>query len=130
MIAGRVDMAIASLASGVAHVKAGSLIGVAVSGNARSELLPTVPTFAEAGQPRYDMSYWWGIAAPAATPRPVIDRLHSEVVKACAKPRLREAFLKSAALAVTSTPEEMTKFLDHEIGVWRGVIKSANVTVQ
>ena len=130
VIAGRVDMAIASLASGVAHVKAGSLIGVAVSGNARSELLTTVPTFAEAGQPRYDMSYWWGIAAPAATPRPVIDRLHSEVVKACAKPRLREAFLKSAALAVTSTPEEMTKFLDHEIGVWRGVIKSANVTVQ
>ena len=130
VIAGRVDMAIASLASGVAHVKAGTLVGLAVSGDKRSDLLPEVPTFADAGQPRYEVSYWWGIAAPAATPRPVIDRLHREIVKACAQPRLRESFLKSAALAVTSTPEEMTKFLNHEIGVWRDVIKRANVTVQ
>lgn len=130
VIAGRVDMAIASLASGVAHVKAGTLVGLAVSGEKRNELLPEVPTFAEAGQPRYGMSYWWGLAAPAATPKPVIDRLHSEVVKACAQPRLREAFLKSAALAATSTPAQMTKFVAEEIDVWRGVIKSANVTVQ
>jgi tripartite-type tricarboxylate transporter receptor subunit TctC len=130
VIAGRVDMAIASLASGVAHVKAGTLLGLAVSGDKRSELLPDVPTFAEAGQPRYGVSYWWGIAAPVATPRAIVDRLHREIVKACAQPRLRESFLKSAALAVTSTPEEMTKFVDREIEVWREVIKSANVTVQ
>ena len=68
VIAGRVDMAIASLAAGVAHVKAGTLLGLAVSGDKRSALLPEVPTFIEAGVPRYDMSYWWGIAAPANTP--------------------------------------------------------------
>jgi tripartite-type tricarboxylate transporter receptor subunit TctC len=130
VIAGRVDMAIASLASGVAHVQAGTLVGLAVSGDKRNELLPDVPTFAEAGQPRYGMSYWWGLAAPAATPQPIVDRLHGEIVKACAQPRLREAFLKSAALAVTSTPAQMTKFVADEIGVWRGVIKSASVTVQ
>jgi tripartite-type tricarboxylate transporter receptor subunit TctC len=130
VIAGRVDMAIASLASGVAHVKAGTLVGLAVSGDNRSQLLAEVPTFAEAGQPRYDMSYWWGIAAPAGTPRPVIDRLNAEIIKACGKARLREAFLKSAALAVTSTPEDMTKFLAREVGVWRNVIKTANVAVQ
>jgi tripartite-type tricarboxylate transporter receptor subunit TctC len=123
-------MTIASLASGVAHVKEGRLLGLGLSGNKRSELLPQVPTFAEAGQPRYDMSYWWGIAAPAATPRPIIDRLHREIVKACAQPRLREAFLKSAALAVTSTPEEMTTFVAREIAVWRDVIKRANVNLQ
>lgn len=71
-----------------------------------------------------------GIAAPAATPRPIIERLHREIVKACAQPRLREAFAKSAALAVTSTPEEMTAFVAQEIGVWRDVIKSANITIQ
>ena len=130
VIAGRVDMAIASLASGVAHVKGGTLLGFGVSGDKRSDLLPDVPTFTEAGQPRYNMSYWWGIAAPAGTPRPIIERLHREIVKACAQPRLREAFLKSAALAVTSTPEEMTKFVVEEVGVWREVIKSANVTIQ
>jgi len=130
VIAGRVDMTIASLASGVAHVSAGTLLGLGVSGDKRSELLPQVPTFAEAGQPRYNMSYWWGIAAPADTPRPIVDRLHREIVKACGQPRLREAFLKSAALAVTSTPEDMTKFVAEEVGVWRDIVKTANVTVQ
>ena len=130
VIAGRVDMAIASLASGVAHVQAETLIGAAVSGDRRSALLPQVPTFAEAGQRRYNTSYWWGIAAPAGTPKPVVERLHAEIVKACAQPRLREAFLKSAALAATSTPDEMTQFVASEVEVWCGVIKSANVTVQ
>jgi len=130
VIAGRVDMAIASLASGVAHVKGGTLVGLGVSGEKRSALLPEVPTFAEAGQPAYDMSYWWGIAAPAGTPRPVLERLHREVVRSCEKPRLREAFLQQAAVAVTSTPEEMTRHLEREIGVWREVITRAKVTIQ
>jgi tripartite-type tricarboxylate transporter receptor subunit TctC len=130
VIAGRVDMAIASLASGMAHVQGGTLIGLAVSGEKRSSLLPEVPTFAEAGQPRYDMSYWWGVAAPAGTPRPIIERLHREVVRACDKPRLRQAFLQQAAIAVTSTPEEMTHHLEREIGVWREVIARAKVTIQ
>jgi tripartite-type tricarboxylate transporter receptor subunit TctC len=130
VIAGRVDMAIASLASGVAHVKGGTLIGLGVSGEKRSALLSEVPTFAEAGQPAYDMSYWWGVAAPAGTPRPVLERLHREVVRACEKPRLREAFLQQAAVAVTSTPEEMTRHLEREIGVWREVITRAKVTLQ
>jgi tripartite-type tricarboxylate transporter receptor subunit TctC len=93
-------------------------------------LLPQVPTFNEAGLPRYDMSYWWGLAAPAATPRPIIVRLNKEVVRACAQPRLREAFLQQAATAVTSTPEEMTSFLQREIGVWREVITRAGVSVE
>ncbi|HLQ89559.1 MAG TPA: tripartite tricarboxylate transporter substrate binding protein [Xanthobacteraceae bacterium] len=130
VIAGRVDMGIASLASGVAQVQAGTLIGLAVSGNMRSELLPDVPTFAEAGAPGYDMSYWWGIAAPAATPRPIIERLNREIVIASAKPRLREAYLKQAALAVSSTPEEMTRHLEREIAVWREIITTAKVTIQ
>jgi tripartite-type tricarboxylate transporter receptor subunit TctC len=130
VIAGRVDMAIASLAAGVAHVKSGALLGLAVSGDKRSTLLPDVPTFIEAGVPRYDMSYWWGIAAPANTPAPIIERLHREVVKACAQPRLQTAFQKQAAVAVTSTPQEMTRYLEREIAVWRNVIKSANVTLQ
>jgi tripartite-type tricarboxylate transporter receptor subunit TctC len=130
VIGGRVDMAIASLASGVAQVQGGTLLGLAVSGNQRSALLPQVPTFSEAGQPRYDMSYWWGIAAPAATPRAVIERLNREIVTACAKPRLREAFQQQAALPATSTPEEMTRHLESEIAVWREVIARAKIPVQ
>jgi tripartite-type tricarboxylate transporter receptor subunit TctC len=130
VVAGRVDMAIASLASGLAHVQAGTLLGLGVSGAQRSPLLPQVPTFIEAGQPHYDMSYWWGIAAPAGTPPPIIERLNREIVRACAQPRLREAFLKQAAVAATSTPEEMARHLAREIEVWRDVIARAKVTLQ
>jgi tripartite-type tricarboxylate transporter receptor subunit TctC len=130
VIVGRVDMAIASLASGIAQVKGRTLLGLGVSGEKRSPLLPEVPTFAEAGQPGYDMSYWWGVAAPAGTSRPIIERLHREIVRACEKPRLRQAFLQQAAVAVTSTPEEMTRHLEREIGVWREVITRAKVTIQ
>jgi tripartite-type tricarboxylate transporter receptor subunit TctC len=56
--------------------------------------------------------------------------LHREIVQACAKPRLREAFLQQAAIAVTSSPEEMTRHLEREIAVWRDVIARAKVTVQ
>ncbi len=130
VIAGRVDMAIASLASGVAHVRAGTLLGLGVTGAERSALLPQVPTFTEAGLPRYDMTYWWGLAAPAATPREIIARLNREVVRACSAQRLRDAFAQQAATAVTSSPEEMTRFLAREIGVWREVITRAGVRVE
>jgi tripartite-type tricarboxylate transporter receptor subunit TctC len=93
-------------------------------------LSPKVPTFAEAGEPRYDMSYWWGVAAPAGTPPPIIERLHREIIRACEKSRLRDAFLQQAAVAVTSTPDEMKRHLEREIGVWREVIARAKVTVQ
>jgi tripartite-type tricarboxylate transporter receptor subunit TctC len=129
-IAGRIDMSIASLASGIAHVAGGTLIGMAVSGEKRSELLPNVPTFIEAGVPKYDMSYWWGIAAPAGTPRPIVDRLHQEIVRATEKSRLREAYIKQAALPVTSTPEQMADHVKREIALWREVITAANVTIQ
>ena len=96
----------------------------------RSPLLPDVPTFAEAGEPRFNMPYWLALAAPAGTPAPIIERLNREIVRACAQPRLREAFKKQAALAVTSTPAEMTRHVAREIEIWRGVVARANITIQ
>jgi tripartite-type tricarboxylate transporter receptor subunit TctC len=130
MIGGRVDMVIASLASGVAQVQGGALLGIAVTGQQRNTLLPNVPTFTEAGQGGFDVPYWFGLAAPAGTPQPVIERLNREVVRACAQPRLKEAFEKQAAIAATSTPEEMTQHLTREIGVWRDVVTRAKITIQ
>lgn len=129
-VAGHIDMTIASLAAGLGHAKGGTLLGLAVSGEKRSPLLPQVPTFIEAGVPRYDMTYWWGLAAPAGTPRPLVERLNREVVRACAQPKLQEAFLQQAAVAIPSTPEEMTRDLEREISLWRGIITSANVKIQ
>ena len=130
VIAGRVDMAIASLAAGVAHVKAGTLLGLAVSGDKRSTLLPDVPTFIEAGVPRYDMSLLVGHRGPGqhagADHRAAASRGRQGLRAAAAA----DAFQKQAAVAVTSTPEEMTRHLEREIAVWRDVIKTANVTIQ
>jgi tripartite-type tricarboxylate transporter receptor subunit TctC len=130
MIGGRVDMAIASLASGLAQVQGGTLLGLGITGAQRSALLAEVPTFAEAGLPGFDVPYWFGLAAPAATPPQIIERLNREVVRASAQPRLREAFAKQAAVAATSSAEDMTRHLAREIEVWRAVIARANITVQ
>lgn len=130
VMAGRVDMVIASLAAGVAQVQAGTLIGLAVSADQRSALLSQVPTFAEAGLPAYRMLYWWGLAAPAGTPAEIVQRLNREVNLACGKPRLRDAYAQQAAVAAPSTPEEMQDLLAREIALWTGVIARAHVTVQ
>jgi tripartite-type tricarboxylate transporter receptor subunit TctC len=130
VIGGRVDMVIASLASGVAHVRGGTLVGMTVSGDTRSALLPQVPTFAEGGTPRYDMSYWWGVAVPSATPAEIVTRLNAEIVRACAAQRLKDAFAQQAAVAVTSTPDQMTQHLAREIATWREVIARAGVKVE
>jgi tripartite-type tricarboxylate transporter receptor subunit TctC len=130
MVGGRVDMAIGSLASGLAQVQAGALIGLGITGSARNPLLPDVPTFAEAGLPKFNVPYWFALAAPAGTPASVVERLNREVVRACAQPRLREAFAKQAAIAVTSTPTEMTEHLTREIAVWRDIVTRANISIQ
>jgi tripartite-type tricarboxylate transporter receptor subunit TctC len=130
MVGGRVDMAIGSLASGLAQVQAGTLLGLGITGAARNPLLPAVPTFTEAGLPTFNVPYWFALAAPAGTPLPVVERLNREVVRACVQPRLREAFAKQAAVAVTSTPAEMTEHLAREIGVWRDIVARANISIQ
>ena len=130
VIAGHVDMVIASLAAGVAQVNGGTLVGIAVSGNQRSPLLPQVPTFAEAGLPAYDMTYWWGLAAPAGTPAEIVERLNREVTRACAQPRLRNAFEQQAATAAATTPDAMKDLLVREIALWRGVIERAKVSIK
>ena len=76
------------------------------------------------------MPYWFALAAPGGTPAPIVERLNREVVRACGQPRLREAFEKQAALAVTSTPAEMTQHVASEIEIWRGVVTRANISVQ
>jgi tripartite-type tricarboxylate transporter receptor subunit TctC len=128
-IAGHIDMTIASLASGLGQVKGGTLLGLAVSGAQRNALLPDVPTFIEAGQPRYDMVYWWGVAAPARMAPELVTRINREIVYACAQPRLENAFVQQAAVAITSTPEEISRRLQNEVSLWRDIIARANVSI-
>ncbi|WP_426958480.1 tripartite tricarboxylate transporter substrate binding protein [Muricoccus radiodurans] len=130
VIAERVDVVISSIASGVPHVRQGTLTGLAVSGPHRSEQLPDIPTFIEAGFPGYDMSYWFGVAAPAATPPEIVTRLSQAIAEAARRPRLRDAYAAQSAEAVSSTPEEMRAHVAREIETWRTLIQRVGVRAE
>jgi tripartite-type tricarboxylate transporter receptor subunit TctC len=126
----RIDVSIASLASGMAMVNAGKVQGFGVTGKERSPLLPAVPTFAEAGFGAYDMSYWWGIAAPAATPPQIVARLNQEIARAAQQPRIRDTFEKQGARPVTTSIAEAARRIDDEMKTWKNVIAKAAVKIQ
>jgi tripartite-type tricarboxylate transporter receptor subunit TctC len=125
--AGRIDSTFASLASGVAQVSAGRIQGLALTGKERSPLLPAVPTFAEAGYPAYDMSYWWAVGAPAGVPPQIIARLNREIANAVGTAKLKELFQSQGARPVTSTPAELTRRVADETKTWKNLIVKAGI---
>lgn len=130
VLAGNVDLAISSIASGITHIRAGTLLGLAVSGERRATALPQVPTFAEAGAPGGEMQYWFGLAAPRGIPPAVLARLNAETVRALAQPRLVQAFAAQGALPAPCSPEAAQAHLEREISLWRGVIARAGVKAE
>lgn len=128
--AGRIDVSMASFASGMPHVRGGRVQGFAVTGKERHPLLSEVPTFAEAGFLGYNMSYWWGIAMPAGAPPQTVSQLNQEIARATDKPKLKEIFQKQGARAVTSSPAEHSRRVDEEIKVWKNVIVKAGVKLE
>ena len=127
LIAGHIDTAIASAGSSAGHIRGGKVRGLAVTGKERHPLLPGVPTFAEAGFPDFNMSYWFGLMAPAGVPTPVLARLQQGVARAVQQPKVIESFTAAGARAVASTPAEFSKRVADETRVWKGVITRAGV---
>lgn len=115
--------------SALPHVKAGKLRALAVTSAQRLPQLPDVPTLAESGFPGFDVQSWFGLAAPAATPRPVIQRLNAELQKVLAQSEVRTRLHEMAATPQPSSPEQMRKFAADEVQRWRQVVKAAAVTV-
>jgi tripartite-type tricarboxylate transporter receptor subunit TctC len=109
------------------HIKAGKLRALAVLARERSPLLPEVPTADEAGLPNFDVTTWYGIMAPAGTPRPIITRLNAEFVKIMHAPDLKERLAAMGTDVMTSTPEEFAVYLKREIAKWGDVIRNANL---
>ena len=129
-VADRIDVLISSLAAGAPHIHNERTRGYAVSGKERHPILPGVPTYAEAGFPRYDMSYWWGIAAPVGTPPAVVARLNQEIARAVDKPSLKEVFQKQGARPISSSPADHTRRVNEEIKTWKEVIVRAGVKLE
>lgn len=127
LIGGQVDVMFDNVPNVVQHVKAGRMKALAVSGAQRSPLAPDVPTVAESGVPGYDVSVWFGVLAPAGTPRDTVLRLNTEISKIIAMPEVTDRFLKLGVEPRTGTPEQFGALIKAEVSRWAGVIKAAGI---
>jgi tripartite-type tricarboxylate transporter receptor subunit TctC len=115
------------LAPMTSHIKSGNLRALAVTTEKRFASLPEVPTVSESGVPGYDVTSWNALAAPAKTPRPVIDRLNRAVAKAIASPEVRERFAQLGVEGRASSPEQLREFFVSEARRWGRVVETAKI---
>jgi len=127
LMAGQVQALIASVPTILPHVKSGKLRALMVLAEHRAGQLPEVPSAKEAGFPAMVMTFWVNFAAPAATPRPVVERLNKEVIAALAKPAVKTKMADIGFDTVASTPAQATKLSEDEIQRWSALIKAANI---
>jgi tripartite-type tricarboxylate transporter receptor subunit TctC len=130
LIAGQIDIMFVSLSSVVESIRHKRIRAIAVANAKRSDLLPEIPTTAEAGFPGMTATPWMALLAPAATPEPIIDRLNMEVVKIMKTPAIKDYLGKQGANPLWSTPAETRAFIRDEIRKWAQVVKEANLKLE
>jgi tripartite-type tricarboxylate transporter receptor subunit TctC len=127
LIAGRIDVFFSPTSTVLEHIKAGSIRALAVLGTKRVDVLPDVPTFAEAGYKGFEDGFWFGLVAPKGTPQPVVERLNKEVVRILALPDVREKLLLQTIVPVSSTSAAFGDFVRHDVERWRRVVDAAGI---
>jgi tripartite-type tricarboxylate transporter receptor subunit TctC len=118
-----------SVLQSLPFVKSGKLKALAVSSLKRSPAVPDLPTLSESGVPGYDISNWFGILAPGATPRPLITKLHGEIVRHSTSPELRNRLAAEGAEVVGSSPEELGRTMRTDIEKYGKIVKAAKVRI-
>jgi tripartite-type tricarboxylate transporter receptor subunit TctC len=111
----------------MSHIKAGKLRALAVASDKRFAMLPDVPTVAQAGLPGYDAAVWWGLAAPAGTPRPIVQQLNTLTNKALAEPGVAHKLQELGVVITPGTPEDFGAFIKTQTELWSGVINGAHI---
>jgi tripartite-type tricarboxylate transporter receptor subunit TctC len=127
VLAGEVQLVFIGIPVPAPHIKAGRLRALAVLARERSPALPEVPTAEEAGLPNFDVTTWYGILVPAATPRPIVMRLNAELAKIMHAPEMKERLAGMSTETMTSTPEEFAVYLRQEIAKWGDVVRKAGL---
>jgi tripartite-type tricarboxylate transporter receptor subunit TctC len=127
LIAGRIQAFFSPTSTVIEHVKSGSIRALAVMGQNRLPDLPDVPTFTEVGFNGFEDAFWFGLVAPKATPRPVIDRLNKEVVRILGLAEVREKLIVQTIIPVTSSSAEFSDFVRRDVDKWARVVKAANI---
>jgi tripartite-type tricarboxylate transporter receptor subunit TctC len=127
LIAGQVQVMFDNTPNVLPHVRAGKLKAIAVSTKKRSPYAPEVPTVDEAGVPGYDVSVWFGVLTVAGTPREIVNRLNTEMVRILTSAEVKERFSKLGVDVVAGSPEQFASFLKGEVDRWAKVIREANI---
>ena len=131
VMGGQVDLAMASTAAQAPHVKSGRMRALALTGETRSPTMPEVPTLAELGISGVVAYSWWGILAPAGTPRPIVDRMVAELNKALALPEVRKTLTETLGMDVIALgPEATQKWIADEMARWGRIVRENGIKAE
>jgi len=128
-IAGETQLVIPAMPAALQQARSGKLRALAVTTAKRVAAAPELPTVAESGVPGYEITIWNGLLAPSGTPKPVLDRLHAEVLKVLAMPEVKQSFTNIGAEIVTSTPVQFAAFIKSDLAKYAKVVKDADVRI-
>ena len=127
LVGGHLHLMMANLLSALPHIRNNRVRAFGVSSGQRSPVATEIPTLAEAGVPGYEVVQWFGIIAPAGTPRDIITRLHAATVKAVQDPQVKERFLTDGGETVGNTPEQFAAIIRADLAKWAKVVKVAGI---
>jgi tripartite-type tricarboxylate transporter receptor subunit TctC len=127
LIGGQVQMFTNNPLTLIAHIQSGRVRAIAVTGETRVPALPQVPTFTEGGLPGLDVKPWFFVLAPAATPKPIVDKLSAEIAKIVALPDFQDYLARQGMNSFTSSAEQLSAMMKTELAKWAKVIKAANI---
>jgi tripartite-type tricarboxylate transporter receptor subunit TctC len=130
LLAGRVQLSFASVATTITSIQAGKLRALAMTGKNRFEGLPGVPTISESGVSGYEINNWYGIFAPANTPQDIIQRLNTETIRILQKPEVRAKLIAAGLEPMWSTPKEFADYVRAETDKWRKIVADSGAKAE
>jgi tripartite-type tricarboxylate transporter receptor subunit TctC len=130
VMGGHTKILFSSLVQTTPHIRSGKLRALATGGTKRSPVFPDLPTVSEAGVPGYEGVNWWGVLAPAGTPKEIVDKLAKDIAAALQSPEVQKQFESEGAEVVQMGPAEFGKYLESEMKKWEKVVKEANIKAE
>jgi len=130
VIGGHADAFLSTPSAAIPHIRSGRLRALAVSGQARSPAVPDVPSFSEAGMPGFEVRSWYGLVAPAGTPKPIVDKVSAELARIVASAEMRDKLSTQGVEPYVNSADGYTALLKSDMAKWAKVIKAANIKLE
>ena len=130
LMSGNVQIIFSTVSTAIGQIKGGKIRALGMTGTKRFVLMPDLPTIAEAGVPQFAVNNWYGVFVPAGTPKEIVARLNTEIVKVLNLPDAKQRLLEAGIEATPSTPEQFATYIQVETRKWAKVVKDANIKVE